>query len=136
MACTKPFRPANARPPFVTTQVPAAKALAAGLVDHVVDANAPDLVQAAASFARRRLPEVAGGLTALRTAGRLLKVGVLRSYVYHLLLRRCSYCGVLFVCPVFLLLFLAVFVVLVDHRRSVGLFCARREDRSRAGDFV
>lgn len=37
-------------------------------------ANAPDLAEAAASFARGRLPQVAGGLTALRTGGRLLKV--------------------------------------------------------------
>lgn len=56
------------------SQVPAAKALEAGLVDHVVGASAPDLVEAAVSFARRRLPQVAGGLDALRTGGRLLKV--------------------------------------------------------------
>lgn len=62
---------------LVSRQVPAAKALAAGLVDHVLDANAPDLVEAAASFARGRLPQVAGGLTALRTGGRLLKVNKL-----------------------------------------------------------
>lgn len=46
----------------------------AGLVDHVVGADAPDLVEAAVSFARKRLPQVAGGLDASRTGGRLLKV--------------------------------------------------------------
>lgn len=56
------------------SQVPAAKALAAGLVDHIVDTSAPDLVAAAVSFARGRLSEVAGGLGALRTGSRLLKV--------------------------------------------------------------
>ncbi|CAM9567836.1 unnamed protein product, partial [Ectocarpus sp. 8 AP-2014] len=60
---------------MITTgkMIPAAKALEAGLVDHVVGASAPDLVEAAVSFARRRLPQVAGGLDALRTGGRLLK---------------------------------------------------------------
>lgn len=44
------------------------------MVDHVVDASTPDLVGAAVEFARRRFPEVAGGLGALRSGGRLLKV--------------------------------------------------------------
>lgn len=55
-------------------KIPAAKALEAGLVDHVVDASTPDLVGAAVEFARKRLPMVAGGLGALRSGGRLLKV--------------------------------------------------------------
>eukprot|EP00752_Nemacystus_decipiens_P001823 g1761.t1 len=60
---------------MITTgkMVPAVKALAAGLVDHVVDASAPDLVAAAVAFATGRLSQVAGGLGALRTGGRLLK---------------------------------------------------------------
>lgn len=57
----------------------------AGLVDHVVDPNAPDLVQAAASFARGRLPQVAGGLSSLRTGGRLLKVQYASSKDFHVL---------------------------------------------------
>ncbi|CAN0341977.1 unnamed protein product, partial [Hapterophycus canaliculatus] len=50
---------------MITTgkMIPAAKASEAGLVDHVVSANTPDLVEAAVSFARRRLPQVAGGLS-------------------------------------------------------------------------
>lgn len=55
-------------------QIPAAKALEAGLVDHVAAFGTSDIVQAATAFARRRLPEVAGGLTALRTRNLLLKV--------------------------------------------------------------
>lgn len=85
-----PYRTVRARPKHVqprlgtvngyctvpiALQVPAATALAAGLVDHVVDASAPDLVEAAVSFARGRLPQVAGGIGALRTGSRLLKVG-------------------------------------------------------------
>ncbi|CAM9646104.1 unnamed protein product [Sphacelaria rigidula] len=53
--------------------IPAAKALEAGLVDHVAAFGTSDIVQAATAFARRRLPEVAGGLTALRTRNLLLK---------------------------------------------------------------
>lgn len=50
-------------------------------MDHVTDANTPGLVAASAAFARRRLPKVAGGLSALRTRSRLLKVlaGLLHS---------------------------------------------------------
>lgn len=54
-----------------TPQVPALAALETGLVDHVVAADNPDLVQAAISFARGR---VAGGVDALRTGRRPLKV--------------------------------------------------------------
>lgn len=43
-------------------------------MDHVVGFETRDLVEAAVSFARRRLPLVAGGLGALRTGSRLLKV--------------------------------------------------------------
>lgn len=50
-------------------------------MDHVVDASTPDLVGAAVEFARRRFTAVAGGLGALRSGGRLLKVW---SYI-HLL---------------------------------------------------
>lgn len=51
-------------------QVPALVALETGLVDHVVAADAPDLVQAAISFARGQV----AGVGALRTGRRPLKV--------------------------------------------------------------
>lgn len=60
---------------FMTfVQIPVAKALEAGLVDHVAASGTTDIVQAATTYAHRRLPQIAGGLTALRTRNRLLKV--------------------------------------------------------------
>lgn len=52
-------------------QIPAAKALSVGLVDHVVGPEEGDVVQAAVAFAERRLPE---RLDTLRSRNRRLKV--------------------------------------------------------------
>lgn len=60
--------------PRFAPQLSAKEALEAGIVDHVVDEDAADLVPAACVFLRRRLHEVRGVLKALRTGTRPLKV--------------------------------------------------------------